>query len=72
MTKSYHGQAREEPLTGGIERDGREASNGDGVMVMQSTTDAGTLTLWLYASLVLLAGVVLLTLFQGLAVASPV
>ncbi|GEM_PF-3598413 len=38
---------------------------------MQSTTDPGTLTLWLYASLVLLAGVVLLTLFHGLAVASP-
>jgi len=71
MTKSYHRPAQEEPLTGGIERDGREVSNGEGVMAMQSTTDPGTLTLWLYASLVLLAGVVLLTLFHGLAVASP-
>lgn len=71
MTKSYDKPTDEGPFTGGGERDGREVSDGEGVMAMQSTTDAGTLTLWLYASLVLLAGVVLLTLFQGLAVATP-
>ncbi|MFT7463901.1 MAG: hypothetical protein ACI9EF_002249 [Pseudohongiellaceae bacterium] len=35
-------------------------------MAMQSSTDVESPTRWLYASLVLLAGVVLLTLFQGL------
>lgn len=38
---------------------------------MQSTTDMESPTRWLYASLVVLATVVLLTLFQGLVGTHP-
>jgi hypothetical protein len=47
-------------------RNGTDVLDVDGVMAMQSRSDIESPTRWLYASLVVLATVVLLTLFQGL------